>query len=71
MPYTGTSQNPTEGVVEYDVYYQNWSALDGGVVLSPGLRNQRSRRYHIMQNYGGKFDVVRAIALLLLTSQVH
>ena len=62
MPYTGTSQNPTEGVVEYDVYFQNWSGLDGGggtITWVP--KTSGAGAIVSLQNYGGKFDVVRAI----------
>src|SRR6185503_1511700 len=62
MHYTGTSQNPTEGVVEYDAYFQNWSGLDGGgatITWVPGTSGAGA--IVSLQNYGGKFDVVRAI----------
>jgi hypothetical protein len=62
MGYTGTTQNPTEGVLEYDVYYQNWTSLDGGggsIAWNPGTRGASS--ILSLQNYGGKFDVVRAL----------
>ncbi|MEI9912425.1 MAG: PKD domain-containing protein [Bacteroidota bacterium] len=39
MAYTGSAQNPAEGVLEYDVYYENWNSLDGGghsIQWSPG-----------------------------------
>ncbi len=62
MAYSGTTYNPTEGVVEYDVYYQNWSGFDGGggtVAWNPSTSGAGSLLS--LQNYGGKFDVVRAI----------
>ena len=62
MAYTATAQNPTEGVVEYDVYYQNWSSLDGGghsIQWSAGTSGAGA--ILSLQNYNGKFDVVRAI----------
>jgi hypothetical protein len=62
MAYTSTAQNPTEGVTEYDVYYQNWSGLDGGggtIAWNPSTSGAGS--LVSLQNFGGKFDVVRAI----------
>jgi Polysaccharide lyase/PKD domain len=62
MGYTGTTQNPTEGVLEYDVYYQNWTSLDGGggsIAWNPGTSGGNS--ILSLQNYSGKFDVVRAL----------
>jgi hypothetical protein len=62
MVYTGTAQNPTEGVLEYDVYYENWNSLDGGghtIEWAPGTSGAGALLS--LQNYGGKFDVVRAI----------
>ncbi|TMI70512.1 MAG: hypothetical protein E6H09_16350 [Bacteroidetes bacterium] len=62
MAYTSTAQNPVEGVTEYDVYYQNWSGFDGGggtIAWNPSTSGAGS--LVSLQNYGGKFDVVRAI----------
>ena len=62
MVYTSASQNPNEGVVEYDVYHQNWNSLDGGghtIEWAPGTSGAGA--IVSLQNYGGKFDVVRAI----------
>gem|GEM_PF-1507790 len=62
MLYTGTSQNPTEGAIEYDVYYQGWSNLDGGGTnISWNPATSGAGAIVSLQNYGGKFDVVRAI----------
>jgi hypothetical protein len=68
MAYTGTEYNPTEGVVEYDVYFENWTGLDGGggtIAWNPGTSGAGS--IVSLQNFGGKFDVVRAIG----SSVVH
>lgn len=62
MAYTSTAQNPAEGVVEYDVYYENWNSLDGGghsIEWMP--QTSGAGALLSLQNYGGKFDVVRAI----------
>ena len=62
MVYTGTSQNPNEGVVEYDVYFDNWTGMDGGghtIEWLPGTSGAGA--IVSLQNYGGNFDVVRAI----------
>jgi PKD domain len=62
MVYTGAAQNPAEGVLEYDVYYQNWNSLDGGghsIEWAPGTGGAGALLS--LQNYNGKFDVVRAI----------
>jgi len=62
MVYSSTSQNPTEGVVEYNVYYQNWSGLDGGGTnISWQPTTSGAGAILSLQNYNGKFDVVRAI----------
>ena len=62
MAYTSSAQNPAEGVLEYDVYYENWNSLDGGghsIQWAPGTSGAGA--IVSLQNYGGKFDVVRAI----------
>jgi hypothetical protein len=64
MAYTSSTQNPAEGVVEYDVYYENWSSsYDGGGHSIEWLPNASSPNGAIvsLQNYAGKFKVVRAI----------
>jgi hypothetical protein len=61
-PTSGSAQNPTEGVLEYDVYYENWTSLDGGggsIAWNPVTSGGNS--ILSLQNYSGKFDVVRAI----------
>jgi PKD domain/Polysaccharide lyase len=58
--YDGSAQNPTEGAVEYDVYYETWGGFDGGghsIQWHP-LTSGASAIISL-QNYGGKFDVVR------------
>jgi hypothetical protein len=62
MAYTASTQNPAEGVVEYEVYYENWSSLDGGghsIQWAAGTSGAGA--ILSLQNYNGKFDVVRAI----------
>ena len=62
MAYTSTSQNPTEGVVEYDTYYENWNSLDGGgSTMSWNSNKSGASAIITLQTYEGKFDVVRAI----------
>ncbi len=62
MAYTSSSQNPTEGVVEYDAYYENWNSFDGGgSTMSWNSNKSGASAIITLQNYEGKFDVVRAI----------
>jgi hypothetical protein len=62
MPYTATTQNPTEGVIEYDEYFENWNSLDGGGTnISWNPQTSGAGAIVSLQTYGGKFDVVRAI----------
>jgi hypothetical protein len=63
--YDGTTYNPIEGAVEYDVYYENWKDVsnDGGGHSIQWHPNTGSASAIIsLQNYNNKFDVVRSIA---------
>jgi hypothetical protein len=56
--YDGAEQNPTEGAVEYDVYYENWGGFDGGghsIQWHPATSGGSA--IVSLQNYSGKFDV--------------
>lgn len=60
--YDGSQYVPVEGVVEYDVYYENWTAVSGGghsVQWHP--KSSSGSAILSLQNYGGKFNVVRSI----------
>lgn len=60
--YDGSQYVPVEGVVEYDVYYENWTAVSGGghsVQWHP--KSSSGSAILSLQNYGGKFNVVRSL----------
>src|SRR5690606_16946107 len=60
MQYNGSSYNPTEGVVEYDVYYENWRNFGGGghsMQWHPD--NGTGSATLSLYTYNGKFMVVR------------
>ena len=63
--YDGSTYNPNEGAVEYDVYYENlngstWSGFDGGGHSVQWHPNTGGGSAIVsLQNYNGKFDVVR------------
>jgi len=60
MQYNGTAYNPTEGVVEYDVYYENWRNFGGGghsMQWHPDNGNGSATLS--LYSYNGKFQVVR------------
>jgi|GEM_PF-1645727 len=60
MQYNGTATNPTEGVVEYDVYYENWRNFGGGghsMQWHPDNGNGSATL--CLYSYNGKFQVVR------------
>jgi hypothetical protein len=62
MIYTGSTYNPAEAVIEYDVYYQNWKNWGGGgstIMWQPGTSGASAVLG--LQNYDGKFKIVRAI----------
>jgi hypothetical protein len=60
MQYNGTSYNPTEGVVEYDVYYENWRNFGGGGHSMQWHPNNGTGSATLsLYSYGGKFQVVR------------
>jgi hypothetical protein len=62
MIYNGSSYNAAEEVIEYDVYYQNWKNFGGGgstVMFQPTTGGASAVLG--LQNYDGKFKVVRAI----------
>lgn len=62
MQYNGSAQNPTEGVVEYDVYYENWKAVSGGGHSIQWHPNSGTGSAVLsLQNYGGKFNIVRTL----------
>lgn len=62
MQYNGTAQNPTEGVIEYDVYYENWRSVSGGGHSIQWHPNSSSGSAVLsLQNYGGRFNVVRSL----------
>lgn len=53
--------DPAEGVYEYDVYYENWKAFaDGGHTIQWRPAGGGGAILSL-QNYGGKFTVVRSI----------
>ncbi len=56
------SVSPVEAVIEYDVYYENWKAFqDGGHTIQWHPQSSTGSAVLSLQNYGGKFMVVRAI----------
>lgn len=60
--YESTSQNPLEGIVDYWAFYENWSGFDGGghsIQWHPYTSGASA--IVSLQNYGGKFNVVRSI----------
>lgn len=60
MQYNGSAYNPTEGVVEYDVYYENWRNFGGGghsMQWHPDNGNGSAALS--LYTYDGKFMVVR------------
>lgn len=60
--YDGSQYMPAEGVYEYDVYYENWKAVSGGghsVQWHP--KSIGGSAVLSLQNYGGKFNVVRSL----------
>lgn len=62
MIYTGSSYNAEEEVIEYDVYYENWRNFGGGgstIMWQPTTSGASAVLG--LQNYDGKFKVVRAI----------
>lgn len=62
MQYNGSTYNPAEGVIEYDVYYENWRAVSGGGHSIQWHPNSSSGSAVLsLQNYGGKFNVVRSL----------
>jgi hypothetical protein len=62
MQYNGSTYNPTEGVIEYDVYYENWRNWGGGGHSIQWHPNSSTGGAVIsLQNYDGKFRVVRSI----------
>lgn len=62
MQYNSSSANPIEGVWEYDVYYENWRAVSGGGHSIQWHPNSSSGSAVLsLQNYGGKFNVVRSL----------
>jgi hypothetical protein len=62
MQYNNSSVNPKEGVYEYDVYYENWKAVSGGGHSIQWHPNSSSGSAVLsLQNYGGKFNVVRSL----------
>jgi hypothetical protein len=64
----GSNETPKEGIYEYDVYYENWGGFDGGghsIQWHPYTSGASANIS--LQNYGGKFDVVRCIG----TSVTH
>jgi hypothetical protein len=62
MVYTGSTYNATEEVVEYDVYYENWRNFGGGGTTMVWLPTTSGASAVVsLQNYDGKFKVVRAI----------
>ncbi|MBL7743699.1 MAG: heparin lyase I family protein [Chitinophagaceae bacterium] len=57
-----SSLDPAEGVYEYDVYYENWKSFEGGGHSIQWHPNSGTGSAVLsLQNYGGKFDVVRSI----------
>lgn len=62
MQYNGAEQNPTEGVWEYDVYYEDWKSFAGGGHSVQWHPNSSSGSAVLsLQNYGGYFNVVRSL----------
>jgi hypothetical protein len=60
MQYNGSSYNPTEGVVEYDVYYENWRNFGGGGHSMQWHPNNGTGSATLsLYTYNGKFQVVR------------
>jgi hypothetical protein len=58
--YDGANQNPTEGAVEYDVYYENWGNFDGGGHSVQWHPNTSGGSAIIsLQNYSSTWDVTR------------
>lgn len=62
MEYNQAAVNFTEGVLEYDVFYENWRAVSGGGHSIQWHPNSSSGSAILsLQNYGGKFNVVRSL----------
>lgn len=62
MQYNDAKQNPTEGVWEYDVYYEDWKAFAGGGHSMQWHPNSSGGSAVLsLQNYGGYFNVVRSL----------
>lgn len=60
MQYNGSAYNPTEGVVEYDVYYENWKNFGGGGHSMQWHPNNGTGSATLsLYSYNGKFQVVR------------
>lgn len=62
MQYSGSTYNPAVVTVEYDVYYENWKAFGGGghsIQWHP--QSSSGSAVLSLQNYGGKFNVVRSL----------
>jgi hypothetical protein len=58
--YEGANQNPTEGAVEYDVFYENWGNFDGGGHSVQWHPNTSGGSAIIsLQNYSSTWDVTR------------
>ncbi len=60
MQYNGSNYNPTEGVIEYDVYYEGWKNFGGGGHSMQWHPNNGTGSATVaLYSYGGKFQVVR------------
>lgn len=61
----GSTQTPTEGIVEYDCYFENWSSSKGGNgsghVIQWHPNSSSGSAVLSLFAYEGKFDVVRSI----------
>lgn len=63
MQYNESGANPAEGIVEYYVYYENWKAVSGGGHSIQWHPNSSTGSAVLsLQNYGGKFNVVRSLS---------
>lgn len=62
MQYDGSQLNPSEGVWEYDVYYEGWKSFSGGGHSVQWHPNSGTGSAVLsLQNYGGRFNVVRTL----------
>lgn len=59
--YEGDKFAPVEGVTEYDVYYENWGSVSGGGHSVQWHPYGDGSAVLSLQNYGGKFNVVRSL----------